>query len=265
MADTVGKINPFLYRGYYYDSETGLYYLNSRYYDPETGRFINADGAVSTGTGILGFNMFSYCNNDPTGMVDDGGSRPLAMSDTVESAEDQMIAAKFNSEAHRRTALAAAKNTEVNPKRTSSNGVKFIASYESFVPSPKDDGFGNLTVGYGHLVKKGEHFGKLSQQQALELLASDLSGWESIVTNYSDTIDIVWDQNQYDAFVSLAFNSGNNFKSVMKAIAAGADPYDSFGMINRVNGKPVLGLYRRRMDEADMFVHSTYNRTYRNW
>ena len=101
MADTVGKINPFLYRGYYYDSETGFYYLNSRYYDPETGRFINADGAVSTGTGILGFNMFSYCNNDPTGMVDDGGSRPLAMSDTVESAEDQMIAAKFNSDAHR--------------------------------------------------------------------------------------------------------------------------------------------------------------------
>ena len=109
MADTVGKINPFLYRGYYYDPETGFYYLNSRYYDPETGRFLNADGAVSTGTGILGFNMFSYCNNDPTGMVDDGGSRPLAMSDTVEPAEDQMIAAKFNSDAHRKTAASIAK------------------------------------------------------------------------------------------------------------------------------------------------------------
>ncbi|MBR6646570.1 MAG: hypothetical protein IKM61_00130 [Eubacteriaceae bacterium] len=38
----VGQLNPFRYRGYYYDSESGLYYLNSRYYDPETGRFISA-------------------------------------------------------------------------------------------------------------------------------------------------------------------------------------------------------------------------------
>ena len=59
--------------------------------------------------------MFSYCNNDPTGMVDDGGSRPLAMSDTVESAEDQMIAAKINSEAHRRTASAATGGTKSRP------------------------------------------------------------------------------------------------------------------------------------------------------
>ena len=50
--------NPFLYRGYYYDYETGFYYLNSRYYDPVTGMFINADGYVSTGQGILGHNMF---------------------------------------------------------------------------------------------------------------------------------------------------------------------------------------------------------------
>ena len=47
MADTLGQANPFRYRGYYYDSESGLYYLNSRYYDPEVGRFINADGYVN--------------------------------------------------------------------------------------------------------------------------------------------------------------------------------------------------------------------------
>ena len=45
-ASHVGNINPLRYRGYYYDTETGLYYLNSRYYDPETGRFINADGVI---------------------------------------------------------------------------------------------------------------------------------------------------------------------------------------------------------------------------
>ena len=57
--------NPFRYRGYYYDVESGLYYLNSRYYDPQTGRFINADSYVSTGQGITGTNMFAYCANDP--------------------------------------------------------------------------------------------------------------------------------------------------------------------------------------------------------
>ena len=65
LAETVGKANPFRYRGYYYDTETELYYLNSRYYDPEIGRFINADGYVSTGQGVLGNNMFTYCGNNP--------------------------------------------------------------------------------------------------------------------------------------------------------------------------------------------------------
>ena len=51
-ANSVGTQNPFRYRGYYYDSETGLYYLQSRYYDAETGRFINADGQLNEG--VLG-------------------------------------------------------------------------------------------------------------------------------------------------------------------------------------------------------------------
>ena len=59
------RYNPFRYRGYYYDTETGLYYLQSRYYNPKWGRFLNADGYVSTGTGLLGYNMFAYCNNNP--------------------------------------------------------------------------------------------------------------------------------------------------------------------------------------------------------
>ncbi len=47
LASTIGQNNPFRYRGYYYDKETGFYYLNSRYYDPTVGRFLNADGIVS--------------------------------------------------------------------------------------------------------------------------------------------------------------------------------------------------------------------------
>jgi RHS repeat-associated core domain len=74
LAGTIGKVNPFLYRGYYYDSETGLYYLNSRYYDPQTGRFISEDGQLNPKTGLAGNNLFAYCNNDPVIMIDTDGN-----------------------------------------------------------------------------------------------------------------------------------------------------------------------------------------------
>ena len=54
-------------------AETGFYYLKSRYYDPEVGRFINADGYVSTGQGVLGTNMFAYCSNNPVNRIDHTG------------------------------------------------------------------------------------------------------------------------------------------------------------------------------------------------
>ena len=65
--------NPFRYRGYYYDTETGYYYLQSRYYNPKWGRFLNADSYLSTGTGLLGYNMYAYCNNNPVMYVDPTG------------------------------------------------------------------------------------------------------------------------------------------------------------------------------------------------
>jgi len=73
-SGSIGAINPLRYRGYYYDSETGLYYLQSRYYDPEVCRFINADEYTSTGCDYLGCNMFAYCNNNPVNHLDLTGS-----------------------------------------------------------------------------------------------------------------------------------------------------------------------------------------------
>ena len=67
---------PFRYRGYVYDQETGFYYLNSRYYDPVMHKFLNADALVSTGQGLLGNNMYAYCNNNPVMYVDPNGNWP---------------------------------------------------------------------------------------------------------------------------------------------------------------------------------------------
>jgi RHS repeat-associated protein len=69
----IGYINPIRYRGYLYDRETGLYYLQSRYYNPEIGRFISADNYPSTGQGLTGNNMFAYCGNNPVSRNDEGG------------------------------------------------------------------------------------------------------------------------------------------------------------------------------------------------
>ena len=69
-------LNPFAYRGYCYDYDMGMYYLQSRYYDPNTGRFINADDTNylnATGT-VLGCNLFAYCENDPVNNVDPKGT-----------------------------------------------------------------------------------------------------------------------------------------------------------------------------------------------
>ena len=74
LADSLGTINPLLYRGYVYDFETGLYYLQSRYYNPQWGRFKNLDDYIATGQGLNNSNMFTYCKNntpnrdDPTGL-----------------------------------------------------------------------------------------------------------------------------------------------------------------------------------------------------
>ena len=76
-AGSLASVNPLRYRGYYYDAETGFYYLQSRYYDPALGRFINADSYASTGQGFLGYNMFAYCNNNPTHYSDESGLRPM--------------------------------------------------------------------------------------------------------------------------------------------------------------------------------------------
>jgi len=69
------EMNPFRYRGYYYDTETKFYYLQSRYYDPEVKRFINADDRVSgVGEDVKGYNMYTYSNNNPVNEIDPEGT-----------------------------------------------------------------------------------------------------------------------------------------------------------------------------------------------
>ena len=74
-ASHIGNRNPFRYRGYYYDTETELYYLQTRYYDPETGRFITIDGIEYLDPETInGLNLYAYCGNNPVMNVDPTGT-----------------------------------------------------------------------------------------------------------------------------------------------------------------------------------------------
>ena len=74
LAATIGTLNPFRYRGYVYDEETGLYYLRSRYYNPGWKRFVNADRRLGEeGEWILGHDSYTYCFNNPVSLIDPKG------------------------------------------------------------------------------------------------------------------------------------------------------------------------------------------------
>jgi RHS repeat-associated protein len=74
LAYTLLYVSPFTYRSYCYDYDIELYYLQSRYYSAEFNRFINADMYIDTGTGVLGMNMFAYCENNPINYIDPQGT-----------------------------------------------------------------------------------------------------------------------------------------------------------------------------------------------
>ncbi len=80
MASTLGQMNPLRYRGYVYDTETGLYYIISRYYNPEIGRWINADDIDYLGAdgSPLSYNLFAYCMNNPVNRFDVNGNWSLS-------------------------------------------------------------------------------------------------------------------------------------------------------------------------------------------
>ena len=86
------ELNPFRYRGYYYDSETGLYYVSSRYYDPEIGRWINADSVIAeVGGSVQGYNLFAYCFNNPVNMSDSSGHWPQWIKDAANWVNNNVV------------------------------------------------------------------------------------------------------------------------------------------------------------------------------
>ena len=82
---TLAEINPYRYRGYYFDEETGLYFLQTRYYDPEVGHFISRDSIeYADPETICGLNLYAYCGNNPVMNVDPSGSYAMSVSSLID-------------------------------------------------------------------------------------------------------------------------------------------------------------------------------------
>ena len=147
----LANLNPFRYRGYYYDGETGLYYLQSRYYDPETGRFINADDETILDYGLCDigqYNVFAYCFNSPLKFTDSGGGFPVWLDVAVSVAVPTVITAeivkgnnyKHNKEAQKNISSSPflekqeeCTNIKIGFFTSDKNGCGWIAAYNAMI------------------------------------------------------------------------------------------------------------------------------------
>ena len=140
QGDITGIYNSFRYRGYYYDTESGLYYLNSRYYDPVACRFINADELLNE-TNMRGYNLYSYCFNNPVMYIDPDGTCPY--NGTVadfRNLEAGRLPMNCTCERASVESITAAPRLDLTPKLTNfmeknANEIKQIKSTFGFVPS----------------------------------------------------------------------------------------------------------------------------------
>ena len=124
----IANINPFRYRGYYCDVETGYYYLQSRYYDPTTGRFLNSDDIKYLGTTdcSVGFNLFSYCDNNPVNRSDVNGHSWISdRFNDVKNAAGKIAKAISNTA---QKVASTAKNVTTTVKNAVVNTAKKVAT-----------------------------------------------------------------------------------------------------------------------------------------
>lgn len=134
-------------------------------------------------------------------------------------------------------------------------GLALIKEFEGLVLEPYTDVGGRLTIGYGHLIKPGEYFGRLQEPYAEQLLQNDVKVAEAYLKRY---VKVPMNENQFSALVSLVYNIGpGNFKrsTLLEHINAGRMDKASKEILRweRVGRYRVDGLSRRRAAERELF------------
>ena len=152
----MSAINPIRYRGYYYDSETGLFYLLSKYYDPEICRFVNADNQLATGSDLTGLNLFAYCGNNPVNRADPTGRSFIAIAGLIALVGGIILGYPGSS-------LVAAEQTPVDPSVPPPPSSGYVPPKKNpnpkKVPNPNGNGKGWPSEGGGVWVPDNKQHG----------------------------------------------------------------------------------------------------------
>jgi lysozyme len=139
--------------------------------------------------------------------------------------------------------------------KISEAGVEFVKQFEGFSATPYPDPVGKNTIGYGHLIKPGETFDTVTENQAIQLLGQDLLWAESVVNR---AVLVTLNQNQFDALVDFVFNVGSaNFHNSLMLSNLNQGDFDSaadeFKFWDHSGGVEIEGLERRREAERVLF------------
>lgn len=140
--------------------------------------------------------------------------------------------------------------------KTSQVGIDLIKDYEKFRSTPYPCAAGKPTIGFGHVIKPGESFTRITEQEGIELLKQDLIIAENCVNS---AVKVFLSQNQFDALVSFVFNIGCNAfrKSTLLKLLCNGNYYDAamqFPRWNKSKGQILNGLTRRRKEEMNLFL-----------
>ncbi|MGG6462653.1 RHS repeat-associated core domain-containing protein [Solilutibacter silvestris] len=249
------------YTGHVMDSQTGLTYMQQRYYDPTIGRFLSTDPVqADASTGAL-FNRYDYAYNNPYKFSDPDGRLPEGPGDPYRLSSGYTGESAYQ---------PATPNTRKS-MTTSQVGLDFIKDWEGWNGTydkklgawvAKDDGFGNGTIGWGHNCGKCEDFRNgITKEQAEVLLRSDLGKFEKSVND----LGVAVSQQKFDALVSFAFNvrgyAGSTlFKNVVSGVRVTEQNFTAYGHA-RVRGKlvEIRSLMARRRSEYDIYANGHYD------
>ena len=183
----IANINPIRYRGYYYDAETGLYYLQSRYYDTTTRRFLNADTLLGANAGAA-YNLFAYCGNNPVNAQDSNGQYPIEIDDnpTLRPA-------------------ATRKKPQIRYGITYSTGAEVTATF----------GIWSMSAQFGVAI---DRHGNVAIQASYSAAATTSVGCSALVGSYS----MITNANSVRNLSGSGYNSGASItEPVIGALAIG--------------------------------------------
>ena len=199
LENTIADTNPMLYRGYYYDYESGYYYLQSRYYSPELTRFISADDIDAMfdvkDSAYGGANGYSYCCNDPVNNIDRNGKNIKSLN--------KLILHKY---------VGAKMPKNFGKQSISENGFNMLKACESFhskaykaLSSEK-----YYTYGYGHYGIDVKASSTITKKNADILLRKDIKIHEKNLNKFIIRKRIYLNQKQFDACIIDSYQRGEN-------------------------------------------------------